>query len=190
MFTTCKEFVEGTVFSHFCHSFQVGVSHVTITHDALNLTTQNSSQCFNIAIHYLGSYVENNLIWKFNINQNEVVCNFNPSFWRDVLKSLSKVNFRWPQSWEAILNQIIWFNSNIKAANNVLTPLTNRFNCWRFVEGKLLEILWGIPNDVQGTIKWIHCQTVLKSILPYWKYLIVGEDDSFDNSYDEHLQLV
>ena len=45
---TCLQSGDGYVFSQVCLSFSPGVFYVTITHDALNLTTQAPSQTWNL----------------------------------------------------------------------------------------------------------------------------------------------
>ena len=66
------------------------------------------------------SPVLRDLIWKCNLNEDAINILFGKEeveFWSNVLKSWSKIHYHIPSTKTEVLNEIIWYNTNIRISN-------------------------------------------------------------------------
>ena len=86
----------------------------------INIACQNKFIA-NLAEYYLGPAYSINLIWQCNIKAQDASKTFESAgYWLEGLKAWSSVNYYWPQCYEDIINQIIWYNSEIKVNKHVI----------------------------------------------------------------------
>ena len=71
--------------------------------------------------------IENDLIWKVNINSKDIGGIMTPNILTDIWKAWSRYNFRNPVSREDILDQCLWFNSHIRGKKKELLY----FDSWK-----------------------------------------------------------
>ena len=70
-----------------------------------------------LAQYHLGLKIKEPVFWECNFCENDVhMFNCKTKFWEDLLKAWAEYNYSTPQTLEEILNQVLWYNSNVKIA--------------------------------------------------------------------------
>ena len=126
-------------------------------------------------------------IWKVNLQLRDIDNLFDDSFWKDVLKAWSKINYVEDVPDENIPQQILWYNSHIKIeGKTVLYPKA-------FQEGlsyvsQLLDSQGGfLPPEITRTMFSLYIMqynSLISAFPREWKKVCVNIKDMTEN-YDK-----
>ena len=114
-------------------------------------------------------------IWQCNLYKKDVSCTFPKSYWREVLTTWCELNYKSPQGKQNILKEIVWYNSHLKAGDNVLF-----YSKWYpkivtigdLVNSEGMFIDFNEIKKICPEAKWFEYLTIRHSIPPMWKYWI------------------
>ena len=155
---------------------------------------EKNGECKNLAKFFLGSVIEENFIWKCNLSKNDAEANFKQAgYWKHVLQAWCTLNFQIPQSKENIMDQIIWYNSNIRMDQKILKPNSaiDMHLCvkdfWANTRFKTFQEFQ--RDNPQTKITWLSYHSIVESIPKYWKYVIANDPDVNDDYIDYYLEI-
>ena len=120
-------------------------------------------------------------IWKCNIKEDDVSMLFNvQSFWGQMLKAWSKINYKDPQNCTEVLHEVLWLNSNIHVEN---TPIIwhhwVRKGIWYVKD--IISTDGSVNRDLE--VNWLELQTLWHAIPIVWKCWL---QDEYDGSCSEN----
>ena len=145
---------------------------------------------------YLDSPIKNEIIWKCNITSNDVkklrTDNRYNMFW-EILEAWARFNFAIPTEVEDMLNQILWFNSNIKRAGKPMVDkkfIQSDIICvyQLFHETEQRMLLSQEIKDRYGTWLTVLELNSLKSTIPVsWKQNILRAESQVEDMIDQSI---
>ena len=108
------------------------------------------------------------------------------SFWREILCSWSKINFKEPTEKGEILNQLIWLKSGIKVQNRPI--------CWKqWVDKSIMFIsdVWDntrreFKNATDLGVSWLDIVALTTSIPIEWKTILKEEENIHSTEPDTY----
>ena len=82
---------------------------------------QSDSILISFSFYHIDTKLTNNLFWQCNFQLKDItqVCNAT-GFWRDVVLTWSKYNYKLATDITEIENQILWYNSSLKIGKKKL----------------------------------------------------------------------
>ena len=115
-------------------------------------------------------------IWRCNLKSKEVNKCFLPSIWRNILQAWCELNYKEPENKTHVLDQVLWYNSNIKVGNKPFV--------WKgWVSKNIIlvrDIVDGTGRFLRGEqlgVGWIELQSLIHAIPKTWKtYLEQGSE--------------
>ena len=121
-------------------------------------------------------------IFRCNIKESDIITEFKPSFWRDVLIAWSKLSFQEQNlisTKDEILAQSIWYNSHIKV-NGRVTFFKKAFDKGLFTLFDLLQDDYQPLSHQELTVKFdlsvMQVNSILDAIPKDWKKLLFNVD--------------
>ena len=113
-------------------------------------------------------------IWNYNIACKDASF-FENSYWQQILTAWRELNFKDPRGKQNTVEQIIWYNSNIKIENKIFL-----FKAWylQFIYiGDLFNasgnfVTFNFVKERCPAAKWFEYLSLRSSIPPMWKYWI------------------
>lgn len=125
-------------------------------------------------------------IWECNLNPNDVEIVFPiSSFWRQVMHAWATYNYKFPNTSEAILKQIVWCNLNIRVDNK---PITN-LKAWRAGLRYMSQLVnehgflhtYGELNRIfPDLLTWFEHAQIITAIPHEWKQLLLLQTEDTD----------
>ena len=112
-------------------------------------------------------------LWKCNLCLQDVWKEFiEENFWCHMLFAWCKINYRNPQSCDEMLEQCIWFNSNIKVGGKVIK--------WKHWIDKDIMVIKDLLNcegarlsAQELNVNWLELETISNNFPPVWKLWLV-----------------
>ena len=120
--------------------------------------------------------------WECNISKKDCMLlktNESTVFWSEVLQTWCEANYHDPQNMENVLQQIIWYNTNIKVAGKWLfnqRAIDNK--CLRIediVIGNRLMNFNEYVNKFPNCMHWLEYTSLCAAIPGHWKFFIKTE---------------
>ena len=161
----------------------------------------NNDETFeNYIYHWIAPDIRS-FIWECNLNKSDAqhLDTSRDNFWRDVLSLWAEVNYTVPETPEQILNEIVWYNSHIRCANNIVKPFGSLLDegllrIKDFVDdtGALIDYTT-MSSKCELQCSWLDYGQLLHAIPKKWKMEImdfhqgrsnewVDDSSSLDNS--------
>lgn len=121
------------------------------------------------------------LIWKCNLQAEDVNTLFPGSFWKQVLYAWALVNYKVPQTDEQIAGQIIWYNSHIKVQGSVVINKLAYNNGLMYVKdlfspqgtlytyNELLSVYGNCMN-------WFQHTQIIAALPHHWKQYLLADN--------------
>ena len=151
----------------------LGLTYLHKRHSALMIAwiqrIQENDQCRNLAKYFLGDYVENNMIWAFNLHENDIPSKWrNNNFWCQLLNIWCNYNYQISRDNTNITSQIVWYNSNIKCGGKILEPRNNLPPDLKIsdmmINGTVMS-LQEFKTKSNTTINWLDYRNIRAAIL-------------------------
>ena len=148
----------------------------------------------------LADYLLNNkmcsLIWRWNLNKDHsyIMVKRGKGFWSEVFKAWCADCFSVPENKSEILEQTLWFNSNILTDN---LPVVN-YDATHIGFMKIRDIVnedgifycfEEIVERSEGTAGYLQNYGILSAILRNWKEIIRSDCDNFDSDCNKDVIL-
>ena len=137
----------------------------------------------NIEIQILANQsfkYKDEFFWHGNLAESDIVQLVRPGFWRDVLYAWWKYTYRNPGIKVQVLQQPIWFNSNIKNTQGVL--------CNKIVKQYGIKLVAHLDsesgnfityqelcNKSENNISFITYYGIIEAIVPLWKCILKND---------------
>ena len=153
-----------------------------------------NTQIQNLAKHLLSDHIQDDLIWKFNMNEKDAQHFGKTTFWKNLIVVWAKFNYQCPQNAKNIGEQILWYNSHIQCNNHVLEPQEPfpkdlRIKQLFKADGSVKEFTevqkeLGIPANL-----WLTYSSMITSVPEYWK-TVMKTQAPVNDPYEDRLAIV
>ena len=130
-------------------------------------------QMGNLASYFLGKHYHEGLVWSYNINSKDIDKTFKRNFWSEVLKAWSLVHYHTPQNYVNICNQYVFYNSDIRSGDRILTPHKKISTKLRIKD--LLNNDDSFKKHIDMSmwqLNWLEYQKIINAIPTYWKTIL------------------
>ena len=123
------------------------------------------------------------------------ICKSKQGFWFQMVLEWCKLNYHFPQNQETVLNQIIWWNSNIKVGTEMLHNKHSMRNGMMKIsdivtenENKRFLTHSEVVSKFGKCISWLEYQSIIQAIPKYWKWALTRDGllDSHEPLYQEY----
>ena len=165
----------------------LGLVNLRLRHQSLLINwikiIQGNTQVRNLAKYFLGEALEDNAIFKVNLNKKHINQLYpKHNFWTSMVQSWCEYNYHVPNSVEDILQQKIFYNSNLVNKNILLKPMEG-FSLNLCIEdilkGTSFRTFDEFRRDHQAVPAgaWLQYATILTTIPTRWKETIQNRKD-------------
>ena len=156
----------------------------------------SSNILFDLARYHIGPAVEQHLVFKTNLHHTDVSSINNRlkgSFWQTLLQEWCKYNSHYPQNADSVLEEYLWYNSNIRINNKIcyqadlikagIVQIKDIYdqNTHRFLTATQCS------RKFDCNIQWLPFNAIIQAIPQHWKRILKTEDliDSHQPKFDK-----